>query len=259
MSRKNYGRIALLVFAIATLGTIPLTVVFGAGALRVLVAIPFTLVLPGLALTFAAFPPGRLDLSERILFTLGLSLVSVTLGGLVLHLTPWGLRPASWAILLGGIVLGAGGVAIARGYRVRHLLATPTATWRPNGAQAVLYTLAAVILASALALTVRGAQGQSTVGFTQLWIVDQGGTDIPSIQLGVGNQEPATTQFRLQFEVDRRLVRTWSLDLAPGGRWEEAVPLPSELPQTATIEAVLYRAESPNVVYRRVQLQRGRR
>jgi len=263
VSHNTYGRAAPLALALA-LGT-ALLLALGGGAARVLVAVPFALILPGLALTFAAFPAGRLDVPERILFTLGLSLAVVTVGGLALHLTPWGLRPASWAALLGAIVCGAGGVAVARWRgvaRARAADAAPDAaatTWRPSGVQAVQCALAILVLAGALTLTIWGAQGQSTVGFTQLGIIAGGAPDAPIARLGVTNQEPATTRFRLNFAIDQRLVQTWSLTLEPGERWEEALPLAADVPPTATIEAILYREESPDTIYRRVQIQRGQR
>src|SRR3954471_19437230 len=105
VSRKYYGLILAVVLGDAI--AIALFVALG-GAVRVLVALPFALVLPGLALTLALFPAGVPDGAERLLFSLGLSLAVTALGGLVLHLTLWGLRPASWTLLLGAITLAAG-------------------------------------------------------------------------------------------------------------------------------------------------------
>ena len=77
------------------------------------------------------------------------------------------------------------------------------------------------------------------------------------MEVGLSNREPYTTDFRVQFEVDGKVRRTWTPTLASGATWSEAVPLPTDIPQTATIEAVLYRADSPSTVYRRVKFQRG--
>lgn len=227
----------------------------GGGAwLRVAVAVPFALVLPGLALTGAAFPAGRLATAERLLLSLGLSLAVIVLGGLLLNLTPWGLRVGSWAVLLSLTTAVAGGIGLAR--RRRQPAAVGTPGGRSLGwAQIALCGLAVLVLAGAMGLTVHGAQGQATVGFTQLWMTQGEGGG--AANLGLSNREPATTEFRLQFEVDGRVRRSWTLSLAPGETWTQAVPLPSDLPQTATIEGVLYRGDAPSVVYRRVKLQRG--
>src|SRR3954468_21171576 len=112
VSRKYCGLILAVVLGDAL--AIALFLALGGGAVRVLVALPFVLVLPGLALTAALFPTGALDVAERLLFSLGLSLAITALGGLVLQLTPWGLRPASWALLLGLVTLAAGAAAFLR-------------------------------------------------------------------------------------------------------------------------------------------------
>src|SRR5438874_6431419 len=76
--------------------------------------LPLALVLPGYALISALFPKRELGGSERVVFSVGLSLIIVILGGLVLNLTPFGLRTNSWAVYLGAITLGASGVALIR-------------------------------------------------------------------------------------------------------------------------------------------------
>ncbi len=252
MSRK-YAGLILLVVILDTVAAALMLKLGGAG-LRVLVGLPFALVLPGLALTSAAFPAGRLEVAERILLSLGLSLAVTTLGGLLLDLTPWGLRPRSWVALLGLITVVAGGVALAR-WRQHPAAATPGRSGL-SWAQALVCGLAALVLVGALTLTVRGAEGQATVGFTQLWMTQADGGNA-AVDIGLSNREPDPTEFRLQFEVDQRVRRTWTLTLQPGETWEQAVALPSDLPQAATIETVLYRGDSPSVVYRRVKLQRG--
>src|SRR3954454_24445758 len=140
VSRKYYGLILAVVLGDAI--AIALFVALGGGAVRVLVALPFALVLPGLALTLALFPAGALDGAERLLFSLGLSLAVTALGGLVLHLTPWGLRPASWALLLGAITLAAGVAAFLR-RRGRPRVEGPVQPRRGlSGAQALCCALA---------------------------------------------------------------------------------------------------------------------
>jgi hypothetical protein len=255
VSRNYYGLI--LAVALGDAVAVALYFALGGGALRVIVALPFALVLPGLALTLALFPAGLLDTAERILFSLGLSLAVTALGGLVLHLTPWGLRPASWLALLGVITVAAGGTAFLRWRGQSRATVARQPRLALTGAQALCCALAALVLAGALTMTVRGAQDQVPVGFTQLWITPASGAEATAIQLGLSNREPDTTEFRVQFEVDGRVRRTWSPTLASGATWQETVPLPADIPQTATIEAVLYRADSPSTVYRRVKLQRG--
>jgi uncharacterized membrane protein len=257
VSRKSTRILILTAIAVVVIAALFLTV--GGGAVRALIALPAALILPGLVLTAAAFPAGRLGRAERILFSLGLSLIVITLGGFVLHYTPWGLSPTSWTILLGGVVLVGGGVAALRGRGGKRPLARQRSPLGLSGAQVVLCGLTVLIMAGALTLTVRGAEGQSSVGFTQLWMIDGTTPDAPTLQLGVTNQEPAATSFLLQLQVNQIVQETRTLNLEPGQSWGETITLPADLSATATVQAVLYREDNPGIVYRRVQLQRGQR
>jgi uncharacterized membrane protein len=253
-NHKDVG--IILAIVLGEVVVVVLALALGGAAARVVAALPLVLVLPGYALTLALFPGRALGWAERALFSLGLSLAVVALGGLALHLTPWGLRPATWAVLLVAITLAAGAVGL-----VRRRAAAPAADpARPAGgltvAQATLFALAAVVLSGALALTVRGAQEQETVGFTQVWMVEASPTNQARVRLGVSNREPSPTQFRLQLVVEGQARQTWTLQLAPDQTWETAVDLPADLAPTADVEGVLYRGDAPDVVYRRVKLGR---
>src|SRR5258708_19924598 len=74
-------------------------------ALIRILTLPLVLVLPGYALTAALLPNRSLGVAERLMFSLGLSLAVVILGGLALNWTPFGLRAISWAVLLAGLTL----------------------------------------------------------------------------------------------------------------------------------------------------------
>ena len=254
-ANRNYtGLVLAIVLGEVLIGA--LAFARGGAAVWVLVALPLVFILPGFALTLALFPGRTLGGPERALFSLGQSLAIAAIGGLLLHLTPWGLRPATWAALLGTITLVAGGIGLVRR---RASLPDPGHTHARGGltvAQAMFFALAAVVLSGALVITVRGAQEQETVGFTQIWMVQAGPTSTDKIRVGVSNHEPATTQFRLQLLVEGQPRQDWTLQLATNGTWETAVDLPADLAPTADVEAVLYRGDTPEVVYRRVKLGR---
>ena len=101
--------IALTIIAVALAFTVAPDNVPG----RIL-TLPLVLVLPGYALIAAMFPKQALGGAERAVFSLGLSLVIVILGGLVLNWTSFGLHASSWAVLLACITLGASAVALIR-------------------------------------------------------------------------------------------------------------------------------------------------
>ena len=131
---------------------------------------PLVFVLPGYALTCAMFNKRALGVPERLVFSLGLSLIVVILGGLALNLTPLGLRANSWASFLGGISLGASIVALI----LRRGQDKPASRWsmkRLTFLQGLLLVLAGLIICGAATVSINGASQQSHAGFTQLWIL----------------------------------------------------------------------------------------
>src|SRR5690348_802524 len=69
-------------------------------------ALPLIFLLPGYVLLQVLLPRRQLDRSQRLAFSLGLSLVLAIIAGLVLNMFPAGLRATSWAIFLGLSTLG---------------------------------------------------------------------------------------------------------------------------------------------------------
>lgn len=67
--------------------------ILNASPLRVLLALPLVLFIPGYVLIAALFPSNEdIDLLERIALSFGLSIAVVPLIGLGLNYTPWGIR-----------------------------------------------------------------------------------------------------------------------------------------------------------------------
>src|SRR5215831_9505820 len=124
-----------------------------------ILTLPLVLVLPGYALTSALFPRRTLGVPEHLVFSLSLSMVIVILGGLALNWTPFGLRASSWAVLLGGITLGASVVAFVR----RRGQSVSAPGWLRvgnvglNWRQGLLLGLAALIVCGAVAVSIIGA------------------------------------------------------------------------------------------------------
>ncbi|MBV9354691.1 MAG: DUF1616 domain-containing protein, partial [Chloroflexi bacterium] len=131
--------------ALALMGDAP------SGLVRTVVMVPLVLLLPGYALTAAVDPEWRFDVPERLVLTLGGSLVVATLGGLVLNWTAWGLQAGSWAALLAGTTLSASALALRRRQRVRP--ADPMQWCRSLELRQVLLAALAV-LATAAALQI---------------------------------------------------------------------------------------------------------
>ena len=249
--------IALTIIAVALAFVLPPDWVPGR-----IVTLPLVLVLPGYALTSAAFPRREFGIPERLIFSLALSLVILVLGGLLLNLTPWGLRTGPWAVLLGGITLGACAAAFVR----RRGQSISTSGWLRAGniglnfRQGLLLGLAGLIVCGAVAVSIIGAERQPYPGFTQLWILPAGGANAKNaVSLDVSNMESTTMEYRLTVNVDGKVVREWpSIDLNPNEKWEATLLLPQTgQAGTAKVEADLYRADAPTTIYRHVVLWLG--
>lgn len=223
-------------------------------ALRTLVALPLVLIVPGYALQAALFPARVLSRVERGLFSAGLSVAITMVGGVLLNWSPWGLQATGWALLLGAVTLFASVIAWVR--RPRHDGGGVRNRDMPSLRQAALLGLAGAMVIGALALVRTPVSPQGLQGYTALWLLPSASGDQQSVLLGISSSEFATTRYRLQIEMNRRLIQEWpSIELGTGQRWEQQVELPAELPD-GMVEAVLYRLDAPEVVYRRATLWR---
>jgi uncharacterized membrane protein len=222
--------------------------------------LPLVLLLPGYALVSALFPNRSLGVLERLVISLGLSLIIVIIGGLALNWTPFGLRASSWTVLLAGITLAASAVALVR----RRGQEISTLGWLGVGdigltlRQGLLLGLAALIVCGGVAVSIIGTSRQSYAGFTQLWILPAGGANAENaVRLGVSNMESTAMEFRLAVNVDGNVVKEWpSIDLEPNEKWEATLVLLPTGP-VARVEADLYRADAPTTIYHHVVLWLG--
>lgn len=256
----NQRSIDILVVTILTSIAVVLTFTVSPDSVPVrILSLPLVLVLPGYALLAALFPRQVFGLPVYLVFSLGLSLAIVILGGLVLNLTPFGLRASSWVVFLSCITLGACAVALLR--RRGQSLSTRWLGVGPIGLtfrQGLLLALAALILCGAVAMSIIGAEQQPRPGFTQLWILPVSGASHAKnvVRLGVSNKESKATGYRLSVNINGKVVKEWrSLDLNSNEKWEVTLVLPqSGHIGTARVEAMLYRTDTPTTVYRHVVL-----
>jgi uncharacterized membrane protein len=231
-------------------------------ALRIL-TLPLVFVLPGYALMRALFSGQAFGNAERLIFSLGLSLSIVILGGLVLNLTSFGLQARSWVVFLGAVTLGASLVALLRqrrqgetvegwsGLKGIHL------TFR----QGLLASLAVLVVGGAFVVSIIGAQQQPRSGFTQLWMLSASGTSKAedAVRLGLSNKESRPMQYRLAVDMNGKVMKEWSaIDLSPNQQWEATLVLPQTGHSSSErVEAMLYRTDAPTKIYRDVVLWLG--
>ena len=212
-------------------------------------ALPLVLLLPGYALTAAAFPGAELSLAERTLLSLGLSLAATVLGGLALQWAPIGLAAPAWAALLGNLTLAACLVALVRRLRVAPPAPRPGVLLQRR--QALMLGTAGLIACTALLVAREGALQRQAGAVTQLWLLPahQAG----ALQLGVANLESRPANYRLELSGAGDVLASWpSIALDPGERWEQSVTLPPSQSGVEDVRAVLYRLDEPGAPYRQV-------
>lgn len=204
---------------------------------RALFSAPLVLLLPGYALVAALLPGRSLSVGERAAAAIGTSLAVAVLLGLILDLTPGGLRTTSWAGALGTLTLGSAGAAI-----VRRRARTEARRRVPMGAGLAGMAVAGALVSIALIAAANGALAhQQQAAFTQLWMVPSPGAPSGprSIEVGLTSHQPAIRVYRVEISSGGHLLRSWSVELRPGQSWLRDVTLagPGQLPQ---LHAAIY-------------------
>jgi uncharacterized membrane protein len=252
VTRRHADLAATLV--LAAIGATVVTVVPGLLPLRVTLALPLLLVLPGYSLTTALFPHREIDRSRRLLLSVALSLSLAVVIGLVLNLTPFGLRSPSWAAALLIVTSAASTVAFVR--RQRRVTAGPVARVPPlRPRDAVFFLAAACILGGAVAFARVPLPAKKVQGYTVLWLLPGSRGEAAAVRVGVTSGELEPVTYRLVVRVGSRVHQQRLLELRPGDAWEESVRVgTSPSGRRALTEALLYREDQPQTVYRAVRL-----
>lgn len=208
--------------------------------LRIVLGVPFTLIVPGYAIVATLFPEAGgsqsdagdsgIDGLERVVFSIGMSVVVVPLSGLGLTFTPWGIRLVPVVLVVAAVTVVA---AVAAAWRRRALpsnerFRVPIGTWYRTGrdgflapdsrvdvlVNAVLIVSLLVAVASvayAVAIPPDGEQ------FTELYLVseDDGNltaSDYPdqfvrgegqSVVLGIENHERESVEYTVVVQLQR--------------------------------------------------------
>lgn len=194
---------------------------FPSNILRLILGIPFMLFLPGYALVAALFPE-RIKLSgvERIALSLGLSLVVVSLAGLIFNYTPWGITLASTLSSLACFTLIMSVIAWLRRRRlpneerfgIKFYLAL--GNWEPgiqNKALSIILVLAVLGALGMMGYAI--AKPKIEQKFTEFYILGLEGkaTDYPKelkveeegiVTIGIVNHEYEATSYRVEVRIN---------------------------------------------------------
>ena len=213
-------------------------------------AVPLALILPGYAITAAAFAGRRLAWPQFLLLSIALSLAVLVLGSLLLNYVG-GIHPLSWAILLVLVVLAA-----CRAAALRRGKAGKGPRWprpRLRGLEVAMVLGGAAAAAVALGLSSSSVPVKDAIGYTQLWVLPEPGSGGREVQVGVRSQQQASTDYDLRVRIGRHALARRSFRLAPGETHLVKLRAPPGSEGTVPVIATLLRHNRPFSVYRRVK------
>ncbi len=247
---RGHGDLRLLVWSAPLCAVVALLAPWA--ALSLLFAAPLALLMPGYAITAAAFAGRSLEWQRFALLAVALSLAVLALGALPLNYIPGGIRGSSWALLLVLVVLGAAQVAALRRGEEPPVRAWPRL--RPGKIELALLGAALLIASGALVLASTTVPVEDVPGYTELWIVPAPNSQRSEARVGVRSQEPEATDFDLRIRIGGERVVRRNFNLRPGEERLVRVgpPGPGERAPVAVV-ATLLRHEEPFDVYRRVK------
>lgn len=241
----------------------------------IIFVLPLVFVLPGYTLTEVLFkrspaasdplirkPRLRIErpfnASDRLILSLGLSLGIDILSGFVLDMLPIGLQALSWAVFLGLLTTVFSLIAAfrRRGMRINAHKGRVTSPWfRITIYECILFGLAIIVATLSVWYSTNNAKQQQYPDFTQFWMLpSKQANDSCAVLIGVHSYESTSVTYRIVVTISGAQVATWSpVVLAPQEEWEQPV---SVKPEAAAmyVEAKLYRADKPGIVYREVHM-----
>jgi Protein of unknown function (DUF1616) len=219
----------------------------------IVLALPLVFILPGYALTGVLFRKRSLNSSNRLLFSIGLSLAIDILSGLILNLLPGGLQAISWALWLGlfTVVFSLLAAYLRREAPVNE---THPVRFRFTLYPWMIFALATLVAIFSILYSAFGAVKQPYPGFTQLWMLPQAQAGKScAITLGVRSFESTSVTYRITMTVMGAQVTSWpSVLLAPQQEWNRVVPVTPTAAHNVYVEVQLYRLDKPQNIYREV-------
>lgn len=248
---------------------------FPSNALRVVLGLPFVIVFPGYVLTAALFPRrNALDGLERLALSFGLSITIVSLIGLGLNYTPWGIRLYPILISLSIFIVTVSVVAWNQRRRLdeaeRFALSfrLNLAPWRGQSFidKAISAMLIVVILGALGTLGYAIATPRVGEKFTEFYILGLEGKaiDYPKemrvgeqgrVVIGIINREQEQASYWIKIKVNgEEDGEVGPVMLEPDEKWEEVVSFtPRRAGDAQKVEFLLYRS-GESAPYRELHL-----
>ena len=230
----------------------------GLAALRVPLALPLVLGLPGYAIVAALFAPGALRTAEVLMLSLAVSIAATIFVGLLLDALSVRLTAAPWMDLLAAITVAAAARASGRGHARDLVLPRMRlrAGMRLRAVEIGALSGALILVSAAAVLGLTPLPPpKHTPGTTALWLVPApAGRDAACV--GVINEELRSATYTVQVTVAGKPSQQFGpITLASGASWTRVVTVGLGQPVvTATLRkagAAPSAAPYRNVVIRR--------
>src|SRR5579863_3507477 len=208
-----------LVCALALAGVLAAAVVPDAiGVVRILIAGPLVLALPGYALTRAALQPGELRGPELGALSVALSVVVTIFSALLLDALGVRLTIWPWILILAAVTLAAAAAGMRRG----HARGLRRPSLAPRVGEVAILAAALVLIGAAAAIgftPLSAPKGTDTT--TALWIYP-----VHPVEVGVKSDQTRATSYTVTVAVAGRAVRRYGpFTLAPGASWTRLIPV----------------------------------
>jgi uncharacterized membrane protein len=212
-------------------------------AMHAAFAVPLCLVLPGYAISTAAFTRHPLGWMFRLWLVPALSLASLALGAILLNIAPGGIRLASWVIFLVVVVLAACIVTFLRRRSNATVVSGARPSLRLRGRDSILLSVAVLAIGSSFALSRVPLAAKNAEGYTQMSMIASGTARAPHVRIGIISAEKTTARYLLTLGNGSgfRVLHKF-LILKPDQATELSVTLPRTRVPFAIVTARLYRA-----------------
>lgn len=239
--------------------------------LRSLLSVPLALYGVGYAVGVALFPSTRLGGGERLLLSLGLSISILILTGLFLNMLVVELQSENWAWILFLISTAAALLGMIRRWLrqapeeftdrsemlpgVRQVQAVEIRKWIASPLNLVMVGLVILTITMSVHLALKPAPTNAFQGYSMFWMApDPSGTS-QQVELGVRSMEFGPLVYSIELYDGGKLVERWDdIQLDPKQEWTFQLEIDEYRDERGPLEALLYRADQPNVPYRQVRL-----
>jgi uncharacterized membrane protein len=224
-----------------------------ASILRALATIPLLLFLQGFLVLRALMPRRQVDF-EFVVLSIGMSITSTMLLGLLLHAFH-AMNHYGWAIGSGAVCIGAASWSRFSGGGKSRASVLPTAMPGVRGAAIVCLGIVGALFAGAIVVARYGALNHRQFAYTDLWILPSDGQSMERVTVGIRNKEQRPSNYALELLANGKVLVRWPrFSLADNEERIEQVPIPMILDINQPVEARLYETGDPERLYRRAWL-----